>query len=340
MKTTNAPPDEFLPRVIENPNYLVFKSPDLDMISNSSAQSLLLEDSEIEEEWGWLYSKFSNNRLRWIRSLYTISYGFEGFCFVFNVFYSDIRDPPHTKTPFTVDPYFKIASWSLALALGFPFIKVIYTNTISALNLICWSIKLRFLPVYYLLSILFINRSVQNYPYNLIFELIVIFLAMVFCSVLYLRIKYKDDGRYRVTLPELLGIQVHFSVLSACLLVELCETIFETFGKYDDFDRNTSTIFNWENENWTILVMVLTCWTGCLILYLYKDVFYPLVLSFTYFGIYSVQMRIFCPDDKGGCSESVTRAAISLGSILLFFIVITIITYPKLVFYTVRRTRG
>ena len=83
--------------------------------------------------------------------------------------------------------------------------------------------------------------------------------------------------------------------------------------------------------------MTLTCWTGSLILYLFKDIFYASILAFTYFGIFSQQIRIFCPEGKNNCSQAVYTAALSLGSLLFFFIFITIITYPKLVMYSVRK---
>ena len=337
MKSINSAEEEIVPVLIHGAEYMVFKTDNLDLISNSSSGELILDDAVVEENWGWLYSRFSRVKVRWSQTLYLISFIFQGFCFVVFVATTNYKDPQHANIPFTVDPYFKIITWITALTLGLPFIMIIYRNNISSLNLLGRSVKLLYLPVYYMISILFINRSLPEYKLELLTEDIMIVGSLIFVLVIYYKVKYKDDGRYKVSFLEFLGVQVHFSALLCCLIVEMIECVFRSLGLYEDTDQKDSKLFEWDNEKWTIIVMTLSFWTGCLILYLYKDIIYPFVLSFTYFGIVSIQIRIFCSNNQSSCSESVTKAAISFGSILLFFIIITIITYPKLVLYSVRR---
>ena len=338
MKSINSTEDdEIVPVLIHGSDYMVFKTENLDLISNSSSGELILDDVVVEENWGWLYSRFSRLKVRWAQTLYLISFMFEVFCFVVFIASTNYNNPQHANVPFTVDPYFKIITWVVVLALGLPFIMIIYRNNISSLNILGRSVKLLFLPVYYMISVLFINRSLENYSLDLLTEDIMVIGSLICVLAIYYKVKYKDDGRYKVNFLEFLGVQVHFSALLSCLIVEVIECVFRSLGIYEDTDRKDSKLFEWENEKWTILVMTLSFWTGCLILYLYKDIIYPFILGFTYFGIVSIQVRIFCDEDQSSCSESVTKAAIALGSILLFFIIITIITYPKLVLYSVRR---
>jgi membrane protein YdbS with pleckstrin-like domain len=339
MKNINGiASEESYPTLINESDYSVFTSDNLAHISNSSEASLTLDDLLIDQEdWGWLYSSFSRSKLGWLRRLYSIVYIFECFCFVLNfIITKDIKSPPK-NIPFTLDPYFKTISWATILCLGAPFLKFLYSNSVSSINLLSWSINLLYLPVYLFLSIFFIHNTFQSHELSLIIQDATILLSIVFVLIIYSKVKYKDDGRYKVGILEFLGVQVHFSVLLACLLVEACEALFLTLGVYFDTDNKDSTIFNWPNENWTILVMTLTWWTGCLILYLYKDVFYAGLLAFTYFGIFSIQTRTFCDSNQGNCSHAVSTSGITLGSILFFFIFITIITYPRLVMYSVRR---
>lgn len=323
------------PILISEANYLVFKSDNMEKISNSSGDSLLLDDALVEENWGWIYSNFSRTKLIWKRTLYSLSYIFESFCFVISLFMNKSYKEP-VKAPFSVDPYFKVVTWCFVILMGFPFLRVIYSNSVSSINILSWSINLMYLPVYFLLSFLFIHRAVTGLDGNTIIEDVVLGFAMVLTLIIYYRVKYKDDGRYKVGIIELLGVQVHFSALLACLLVEICENVFKTCSKYHDADKMDSKLFNWPYSSWTILVIILTSWTGSLILYLYKDVFYAGVMSFTYFGIYSIQQRYFCERDEPECNNSVGVASVVMASILLFFILITIITYPKLVLYSVR----
>lgn len=328
--------DDPVPMLIEESDYMVFKMDNLDLISNSSSGELILDDAVVEENWGWLYSRFSRHKVRWTQSLYLISFIVQGFSFVVYVATTNYKDPEYSNIPFSVDPYFKIITWVIVLALGLPYIMVIYMRNINSLNLIGRNIKLLYLPVYYLLSILFINRSVPSYQLSLITEDVMILSSMALILLIYYRVKYKDDGRYKVGFIEFLGVQVHFSAILGCIIIELCEVLFRSLGIYEDTDKKDSKLLGWENEKWTILVMSLSFWTGCLSLYLYKDIIYPFIISFTYFGIVSMQYRIFCSEGSDSCSESVTKTAITLGTILVFFIFITIITYPKLVLYSVR----
>lgn len=188
-----------------------------------------------------------------------------------------------------------------------------------------------------MLALLFIHRSVPKYKYEIVAEDAILVFSIIFILVIYWKVKYKDDGRYRVKLQEFFGVQVHFSALLGCLIVEFCEGLLIAMSNIWDSDSKDSLLLGWKNENWTILIMSLTWWTGSLILYLYKDVFYGFILAFTYFGIFSMQERDFCAKNKDSCSRKVSTAAVSLGSILIFFIFITIITYPKLVMYSVRK---
>ena len=338
MKSINNPEEESYPSLITSSEYSVFTSENLTFISNSSDDSLLVDDLVLEETWGWLYIRFSRNKVLWLRSLYSLSYLVESMCFVLSISLSKLNNLSYSDIPFTVDPYFKLVSWVFVLSLGFPFLKVLYSNTISSINLISWHINLLFLPVYVLLSILFVHRAVPTYEYSQITEDITILLSMIIVLIIYGKVKYRDDGRYKVGLVEFSGVQVHFSSLLSMLLVESCEGVFKTLGYYMDSNSNDKEFLGWQGENWTILVMILTCWTGSLILYLYKDVFYAGVLAFTYIGIFSIQRRMLCPDHHENCSQSVSTTALALGSLLFFFIFITFITYPKLVMYSVRKT--
>lgn len=337
MKGINSTDDDG-PLLINSSAYSVFKSDNLTYISNSSGDSLLVDDIMIEqEEWGWLYSRYSKNKVLWLRSLHSISYIFQCFCFVISISLSKLRNLTYSNTPFTIDPYFKLAIWVIILFLGFPFIRVLYSNSVSSINLLSRNINFLYLPVYFLISLLFIHRAVPGYNYSLVTEDITILVSMCFVLVIYAKVKYQDDGRYKVGIAEFIGVQIHFSALVAMLLVEACEGLFKTLGFYMDSNSNDQLLFGWANENWTILVMTLTFWTGSLSLYLYKDVFYAGVLSIVYTGIYSIQKRLLCPENQGNCSKSVAVTALTLGILLMFFILITVITYPKLVMYSVRK---
>lgn len=79
------------------------------------------------------------------------------------------------------------------------------------------------------------------------------------------------------------------------------------------------------------------CFTvAVIVLHTYKDVIFATVLSYTFMGIYSWQIRHICRNKDQNCSVDVQTTALVFGGLLMGFIVITILYYPKLILYRVR----
>jgi hypothetical protein len=105
------------------------------------------------------------------------------------------------------------------------------------------NINLLYLPVYFFLSVLFLNRTVKSYEWSVITEDALIVLSIIFVLIIYSKVKYQDDGRYKVGIIEFFGVQIHFSVLLGCLVVEFCEGLFMIFGTYFDTNNTDKKFF-------------------------------------------------------------------------------------------------
>ena len=191
--------------------------------------------------------------------------------------------------------------------------------------------------VYIFLSLFFVSTNLLT---GIIADIITdICVCFIFVIMLYsyLIIKYQDDGRYVVGIWDYLGVHIHFSVLLAWSLMMICEYFFRTIGTVEDVTSKDKILLGWEQATWTVLVMVLNFMIATFWLHKYKDIYFAIVLSFTFFGIYCMQERVTCVEYQNNCSRMVKVSSVSLACILLFFVFLTLVFYYRLVLYSIRR---
>ncbi|CAG9334797.1 unnamed protein product [Blepharisma stoltei] len=323
--------------ISDSTDYDIFLHPIISLQTNSGKPSLLLHTNEIEEiPGGWLYRHYTNRHLILLRSLHIAGYGLELGCFIAGECLVKFEIEYDNFTPFAVDPIFVTFLWGLILLLGALLIPVLFRKTNNAISIISDQLKYYHFPVYILIAIFLLSKNVFKTKFSFIFNDLTLIIISGLSFYIYSRVKYEDDGRYVVTWLEYLGIQVQFSVIVAWMLVELSISTMLTISSIDGQSTKDYKFVGWPHENWTILLMSICFTISVIVLNTYKDIFFPAVLSYTFLGIYSWQRRKICLEDDDNCSESVTVTAFVFGGLLLVFIIITILYYPKLILYRVR----
>ena len=116
----------------------------------------------------------------------------------------------------------------------------------------------------------------------------------------------------------------------------ICEYIFSTLAKIYGTNSQESRLSGISYETWTVIVLVLNFMVATFWLYRYKDVFFAIVLAFTFFGIFTMQKRYTCLHHPANCSKTIKVTSVSLASILVFFVGLTFLFYKKLVLYNIR----
>ena len=327
----------------EEPPLLINSESDYSILSvnnnrsmSSDANSLLLPSSMPLDSGLWIYSQYSYNTIKLYRFLHLFGVVAEALCFLLCESLTKFDKGYYKNTPFCVDPIFTSILWGVVIFLGCCFLYIIFKPTPLSVTILADKLRTYYFFVYISVAIFFIfTNVVQGVVANIITDLCAIFIFGIMLYS-YLIIKYEDDGRYIVKWVDYLGVQVHFSVLLAWSLMMICEYFFRTLSGLLGPDDKNSKVLGWDHEIWTLIVMIINFMVATFWLHRYKDIYFANVLAYTFFGIFSMQIRVTCIDDPDFCSYAVKVASVSLASILLFFVFLTFLFYPKLVLYNVR----
>lgn len=317
-------------------DYEVFSSNNKHRIS-SDTKSLIVGSKDLLQPETWMYSQYSSENIRAYRFLHLIGVFSVVICFLLCEGLAKFQRGYFKNTPFCVDPIFNSILWGFEVCLECIFLYIVFQQTPLAITLIADKLRNIYFTVYFSISLFFISTNLLN---GIIANVITDICACLIFAVMlrsYLVIKYEDDGRYIVSWSEYLGVHIHFSVLLAWSLMMICEYFFRTLDQVEDKHEKDSTLLGIEHQTWTVLVMVLNLMVATFWLYKYKDIYFAIVLAFTFFGIFSMEKRVTCHENSQNCSDIVKVSSVSLGSILLFFALLTFISYPRLVLYNLRK---
>ncbi|CAG9327069.1 unnamed protein product [Blepharisma stoltei] len=302
----------------------------------NSQERLILASSSIENmPGGWLYRNFMKRRIMFLRTLNIFGIFLEISGFIAGEYLTDFgTDISSTyETPFTLDDWFEFSLWVFILSLSVFLLPVLFKKTENSISFLTEKLKFYHFPVCAFLGIYFFSKQFYDNELSyIIVNDILLFLIAVFVFYIYWKVKYEEDGRYRVSWIEYIGIHLQFSVLVSFVLVELCRSVLMTIIKVKKIDNRE--LFGLDFDEWTIIVMAFAFVLGVIFLTMYKDIYFAGVLGYNFFGVFVVQATDECI--KSNCSERVQEASLVLGCLTFGFIILTIGFYPRLICYNLR----
>jgi hypothetical protein len=299
-------------------------------------ESLLLPSEIVNSPGMWLYENYTVGKVRAFRVFHLFGVALEIASFIVAEFISKLSPEDYGSTPFCVDPIFNTTLWGVVIILEVIFLYTIYQRRPLSITIVADKLRNTYFVVYVAVSVFFITTTFIDGIAAYVVTDLMACVIMAIMLYTYLRIKYQDDGRYIVTWTDYLGVHIHFAVLLAWSLMMTCEYFFKTVAQIENSHSKDTKLLGWSNQSWTVLVMTLNCLLATLWLYKYKDIYFAIVLSFTFFGIFSMQVRKTCIHHAENCSDMVKTAAISLGCILIGFVLLTAAFYPKMILYNMR----
>lgn len=284
----------------------------------------------------WLYKNYTETHLLYLRTGHTICYALELILFLIGLAVAKedfLRVSESTMTPFTLTPEFVLAGWVFLLLLESVFIYMIFQKTMTAVSLLAEQLKWYYFPKYLLIGTYYFLEYRDGFAIALVNVLLLALLSPLLFFI-YHRVKYQDDGRFFVTRLEFLALHVNISLYVAWILIQVFVKVF-VFITYTRQNAN-DLYLGWDNANWSIVANVVLFCLGVISLSSYKDVFFNLVVIYSFIGIYIEQ--ISCPNaNYGNCSDEIKTTIIVLGSILLFFVVLVFLLYREQILYRRRK---
>lgn len=279
----------------------------------------------------WLYTRYTEQNLQLMRLWHLIGLVLEFLGLVLGEALIEAKDTQHSVTPFSPQHFFILSAWAGISFLGISFVLMLFSRTLTSREIIANQLGYMIYIVYILHSIYLALRNLtENIYINMICTLL-LFVLSIFIYLLYQRIKYRDDGRFIVSRFEYYGVHARFSTLLSWTMLCMIHRVFVCLS----FSDNTQDILGWSNDNWSILAICLFFALGVIFLTSYKDVFFNIMVIYSFIGIFIMQSHnTVCRDElHENCSSKVGTCAISLAAILIIFIVITSILHYDLVCY-------
>lgn len=284
----------------------------------------------------WMYRNYTDTHLLYLRTCHTLCYGLELIMFLIGLAVAQeevLEVTEHTMTPFTLRPEFVIAGWVFLLLLESVFIYMIFQKTMTAVSLLAEQLQWYYFPKYLLIGAYYFLTYKHGFAISLVNVLLLSFLSPLLFFI-YHRVKYQDDGRFLVTRLEFLAVHVNISLYVAWILIQVFVKVF-VFITYTR-EKANDLYLGWNNANWSIVANVGLFCLGVISLSSYKDVFFSLVVLYSFTGIYLQQVD--CPHDNyGNCSSEIKTTILVLGSILLFFLVLVFALYREQILYRRRK---
>ena len=280
----------------------------------------------------WLYQDYTERHLLYLRAGHTIFYLIELTMFVIGVTMSGdayLSTAHDTITPFMLHPKFVFAAWVALLVLEALFIFVIFHRTLTTVELLAKQLSWYYFPKYFLLWAYFYFQYTSGFQ-EAVINICILVVLYPLIHFVYHRVKYQDDGRFLVSWSELLAVQVNISFYAAWIQSRVLHEVFVIIS-YVNTSRKEN-LLGWSNSNWSVLANVLIFSIGVIYLSAYKDVFFNLVIIYSYIGIYIEQVN--CPpDSEGNCSAEITKTVVVLGVILSLFVLLVLALYHNQILY-------
>ena len=286
----------------------------------------------------WLYKNYTDTHLLYLRTGHTICYGAELIMFLVGLSVaheSFLTVDRHTMTPFTLRPEFVIAGWVFLLLLESVFIYMIFQKTMTSVALLAEQLKWYYFPKYFLIGTYYFLAFREGFAISLV-NVCLLALLCPLLFFIYHRVKYQDDGRFIVTRLEFIAVHVNISLFVAWILIQVFVKVFVFITYTREYEDADAVYLNWDNSNWAIVANVLLFCLGVISLSSYKDVFFNLVVIYSFIGIYIEQT--YCPgNNNGNCSKEVKETVLILGIILLVFVLLVFILYSDQILYRRRK---
>lgn len=279
----------------------------------------------------WLYRDYTETHLLYLRATHTLLYLMQVTVFVVAVALSKgqfLEVTENTITPFTLLPELVFALWIVLLLLEALFMFVIFRRTLTTVELLAKQMSWYYFPKYCFLGSYFYFQFTEGQN-TAIINLALLVALYPLIHLVYHRVKYLDDGRFLVTWMELFGVQINISFYAAWIQSRLLHEVFVVIGYLND---EKSQIFGWTNSHWAVLANVLIFCIGVIYLSAYKDVFFNIVIIYSYVGIFLEQAH--CPaENHGMCTSEVQKTVIILGVILSIFVLLVLALYNRQILY-------
>jgi hypothetical protein len=290
---------------------------------------------------GELYYKYSTANIRQLRMFHIVGFCLEVTGFIIGEIMLRFESEEHSVIPFASSHEFVFAGWVTLLILGGVFIFTMFRLTRYAIEIVADQFSYLYIPVYLLTSCYLSLRNVDDrFAVNAVLCGILGFLT-VFLFALYRRVKYVDDGRYVIRRLEYLAVHVRVPMLVAWISLELIRKIFTCLSFFShQYESNSQILLGWSNANWSILFMVLAFALAVIFLSTYRDIYFSAVLAYYYAGIsYFYKFGLPCPTgyNESNCKDKVMECAISLSSILIFFICFSLYKHWYRICYWTRK---
>lgn len=301
------------------PSYAIEKNPE-HFLSDSSMDSsaLILESHSINDlPGGWLYKDYEKSRVKLFRILHLTGFTVQLFSYLVSEIWIGF-DHSASKSLFATDPIFSSILWGAICFLGGILLPVLFLNTRYAISLLTEKPLHLYYLIYLFLALFFLGGRFKTGFSAYLITTVSLSFTLFLSVIIYLHTK-KINQQVQETWMEYLASTVLFSFLTSfsmlILLKVLCEMIFT-----ENLKRNQK-LLDWDTSNWMILIMTFVFGTGVMMLSFFKDPWFPGLISFYFFGIYSMQKRDFC--DKN-CSENIEISALVLACTLLGFILVSL----------------
>ncbi|CAG9332111.1 unnamed protein product [Blepharisma stoltei] len=279
----------------------------------------------------WLYFRYTEESINFMRFLHISGLGIEFFGLIIGEALIEARDTHHSVTPFSPQHFFILGAWASISTFGVFFLYMLFTVTLTSREIIAHQLGYLIFLVYIFHGIYLTLRNLTEILYVDIICVLLLSVLSILIFILYRRIKYQDDGRFIVNRFEFLGVHVRISILFSWVMLCATHRIFVCLS----FAETSDNLLGWSNDNWSILAMCLFFALGVIVLTKYKDIFFGMMISYSFIGIYIMQTHnSICKEEfNEECSEKVGVCAIILSCILFFFILVTIGVHYDLVCY-------
>ena len=279
----------------------------------------------------WLYRDYTETHLLYLRAAHTLLYLMQVTVFVVAVSLSKgvfLEVTEDNITPFTPQPEMVFAFWIFLLLLEALFMFVVFRRTLTTVELLAKQMSWYYFPKYCFLGTYFYFQFTGG-ENSAIINLSLLAALYPLIHLVYHRVKYLDDGRFVVTWMELFGVQVNISFYAAWIQSRL---LHEVFVAISYFNGESSQILGWTNSHWAVLANVLIFCIGVIYLSAYKDVFFNIVIIYTYVGVFIQQAH--CPaNNHGMCTSEIQKTVIVLGVILTIFVLLVLALYNRQILY-------
>jgi hypothetical protein len=303
------------------PSYIKEKKENVKILGDSSfsISYTIDEKSAREIPGGWIYNIHAETKLKLLRIFHFIGYSLQLSSYLFSEIWISV-DYSYSSSPLAVDPIFSGIGWGSICILGGILLPVLFKNSKHSISLLTEKLVWLYYPIYFLLVIMFPTRhfSSKNILYGISTTLLG--LILFFSLTIYLKF-YRMVQNHKMTWMQYFGGNVLISVLCSFVFLDFIRTVIEIIF----VSSSQQNLLGWERENWLILVLTLVFGVGIAFLTRFQDFWFPGVISFYYFGIYSCQKRFICKYDEHTCSENVQITTLALGSMIISFIILVTI---------------